>query len=58
MLLIAGGVAIVIAHNEFVELVVILIGLYVAYAGVAELMRLTISETGSRRQSASAGAPP
>ncbi len=45
LLLIAAGVAIVIAHNEFVELVVILIGLYVAYAGVAELMRLTISET-------------
>lgn len=46
LLLIVGGVAIIIAHNEFVQLAVILIGLYVAYAGVAELMRLTISETG------------
>ncbi len=46
LLLIVGGVAIIIAHNEFVQLVVILVGLYVAYAGVAELMRLTISESG------------
>ncbi len=45
LLLIVVGAAIIVARDEFVELVAILIGLYVAYAGVAELMRLTISDS-------------
>ncbi len=39
--LIVAGVLIVIRNDEFLSLLATLIGLYVAYAGVAELMRLT-----------------
>lgn len=42
VLLLAGGVLIVIGKAVFLHLVAILVGLYVAYAGVSELMRLTI----------------
>ncbi len=44
LLLIVAGVLIVVDAREFVVLVITLAGLYVAYAGVAELLRLTISE--------------
>ena len=40
--LIAAGVLIVVRSDAFVDLVVLLIGLYVAYAGVAELMRMIL----------------
>jgi hypothetical protein len=42
-LLVAGGVLIVINHEFVVELVAVLAGLYLVYAGVSELMRLTIA---------------
>ena len=41
--LIAVGVLIVIRNDAFLSLVATVIGLYVAYAGVAELMRLTVA---------------
>jgi hypothetical protein len=41
--LIALGILIVVRRDLFVDLVVVLVGLFVAYAGVAELMRMTIS---------------
>lgn len=41
--LIAAGVLIVIRNDAFLSLLATAIGLYVAYAGVAELMRLTLS---------------
>ena len=40
--LIAVGVLIILRRDAFVDLVMLLVGLYVAYAGVAELMRMTI----------------
>jgi hypothetical protein len=39
--LIAAGVLIVLRNTEFLSLLATLLGLYIAYAGVAELMRLT-----------------
>jgi uncharacterized membrane protein HdeD (DUF308 family) len=40
--LIAAGVLIILRRDAFLDLVVIFTGLYVVYAGVAELMRMTI----------------
>ena len=40
--LIAAGVLIIVGRDAVLALAVILLGLYVAYAGVAELMRMTI----------------
>ena len=42
-LLITVGLLIVVRNDAFLSLVATAIGIYVAYAGVAELMRLTIS---------------
>jgi hypothetical protein len=42
LVLIAAGVLIIAQRDLFVDLAVLLIGLYVAYAGVAELMRLLL----------------
>ncbi|HEY8000634.1 MAG TPA: hypothetical protein VID76_01780 [Solirubrobacterales bacterium] len=42
LVLITVGVLIVLRRDVFVDLVVILVGLYVAYAGVSELMRLIL----------------
>jgi hypothetical protein len=39
--LIVAGVLIILRNNEFLSLLATLIGIYIAYAGVAELMRLT-----------------
>jgi hypothetical protein len=39
--LIAVGILIIVRNDEFLALVATLVGLYIAYAGVAELMRLT-----------------
>ncbi len=52
--LLAAGILIVVRHQAFVELAAILVGLYIAYAGAAELLRMTIpatpeSERGARR---------
>jgi hypothetical protein len=43
LLLLAVGILIVVGHQAFVELVAIIIGLYVAFAGASELMRLIIA---------------
>lgn len=52
-LLLAVGILIVVRHRDFLDLLAILAGLYLAYAGASELMRLTIpAEAG-----AEAGAP-
>jgi hypothetical protein len=40
--LIAAGVLIIVERDAFVDLVVILIALYIAYAGVSELMRMLL----------------
>ncbi len=42
--LVVVGVLIVIRRDAFVDLVVILTGLYVAYAGVSELMRMVLPD--------------
>jgi hypothetical protein len=42
LLLVVAGVLIVLRHETFVDLFVISLGLYVAYAGVSELMRMTL----------------
>ncbi len=46
IVLIVAGVLIVIRNDEFVSLAVTIVGLYIAYAGVAELMRLTTATPG------------
>jgi hypothetical protein len=48
--LIAAGVLIVLNRDAFVDLVALLVGLYVAYAGVSELMRLTLPEVPAEAQ--------
>src|SRR5918996_323559 len=45
--LLAAGIVIVVARAAVIELVVIFAGVYVAYAGAAELMRLTVPEPGT-----------
>jgi hypothetical protein len=40
---VAAGVLIIVRNEEFLSLVATAVGLFVAYAGVAELMRLTVS---------------
>ena len=40
--LIATGILIIVRRDAFVDLVVILTGLYITYAGVSELMRMTV----------------
>jgi len=42
LLLILAGVLIIVRSDVFVDLAVLLIGVYVAYAGVSELMRMVI----------------
>jgi hypothetical protein len=44
--LIVAGTLIVVRNGEFVTLLVTVVGLYIAYAGVAELMRLTTAAPG------------
>jgi hypothetical protein len=44
MLLLAAGILVVIEHEFVIDLVAILVGLFLAYAGAAELMRLTIAD--------------
>ena len=48
--LIVAGIAIVVLRDQVVDLVVILAGLYVAYAGVSELMRMTIAAGEAERE--------
>ena len=48
------GVLIVVEHEFVIDLVAILVGLYLAYAGAAELMRLTIPARARRARSATA----
>jgi hypothetical protein len=43
VLLVAAGILIVVRNQAFLSLLATLVGLFVAYAGVAELMRLTIA---------------
>jgi hypothetical protein len=45
VLLLVGGIIVIVEHEGVVDLVFILIGLYIAYAGAAELMRLTTAAT-------------
>ncbi len=42
-LLLAAGILVVVEHEFVIDLVVVLGGLFLAYAGAAELMRLTLS---------------
>jgi hypothetical protein len=49
LLLIAVGILIIVRHDAAIDAAVIIGGLYVAYAGVSELMRLTISNVASER---------
>ncbi len=49
------GILIVVENRLFLELIAILVGLYVAYAGASELMRLTIPETSYEESSAKRG---
>ncbi|MGH2952735.1 MAG: hypothetical protein ACRDK9_01780 [Solirubrobacterales bacterium] len=53
--LLLAGIVIVIAHDAVIELAVILAGIYVAYAGAAELMRLTVPEPGAGPARATGG---
>ncbi len=53
--LVAVGVLIVVRHEAFVELVAILVGLYVAYAGASELMRLTVPDAPGEAEAARGG---
>jgi hypothetical protein len=48
--LIAVGVVVIVRHEAVIELAVIAIGLYIAYAGVSEVMRMSF--TGSEEQRA------
>jgi hypothetical protein len=43
IVLVAAGVLIVVRNQAFLSLIATLVGVFVAYAGVAELMRLTIA---------------
>jgi hypothetical protein len=43
VLLVAAGILIVVRNEAFLTLIATLVGVFVAYAGVAELMRLTIA---------------
>ena len=43
VLLVAAGILIVLRNQAFLSLLATLVGVFVAYAGVAELMRLTIA---------------
>jgi hypothetical protein len=45
VLLLVGGIIVIVEHEGVVDLVFILIGLYVAFAGASELMRLTTAAT-------------
>jgi hypothetical protein len=44
LLLLAAGILIVVRNGEFVSLAATAIGLYVAYVGVSELMRLSLAD--------------
>lgn len=46
LVLIAAGILILVRNGEFVTLLVTVLGLFIAYAGVAELMRLTTAAPG------------
>jgi hypothetical protein len=41
--LLAAGIAIIVLRDEVLDLFVLVVGLYIAYAGVSELMRMTMA---------------
>ena len=55
VLLLLAGVAVVVRHQAMVDLVVIAVGVYVAYVGAAELMRLTIAAPEDRSPKSAIG---
>ncbi len=58
VVLLVIGIAIVVRPQPFVALIAILAGLYIAYAGAGELMRLTIAEPGEPTAEAQRGRGP
>ena len=52
MLLLAAGILVVLRRDTVLDLALLLAGIYIAYAGVSELMRLTLSETSADEQTA------
>ncbi len=55
VLMLVVGILIVVENRFFLELIAVLIGLYVAYAGASELMRLTIPHTSQDETEAKRG---
>ncbi|MQA74253.1 MAG: hypothetical protein GEU88_07945 [Solirubrobacterales bacterium] len=49
LLLLVVGILIVVRHDAAIDALMILAGLYVAYAGASELLRLTLSNVASER---------
>lgn len=49
------GIAIVLDPASFINLVAVLIGLFIAYAGVSELIRLTVADPGDTSQAETRG---
>jgi hypothetical protein len=49
LLLIAAGILIIVRHDAAIDAAVVIGGLYIAYAGVSELMRMTISNVAAER---------
>jgi len=47
--LLAAGILIVVRHDAAIGLLVVLVGLYIAYAGASELMRLTVAADAGER---------
>ena len=45
VLLLVGGILVIIEREAVIDLAMILIGLYIAYAGASELMRLSVAAT-------------
>ena len=56
--LIVVGVLIVIEPDAFIHLLALAVGLYVAYAGVSELMRITIAPATEEQREAGADPRP
>ncbi len=52
VLLLAAGILIVLRRDTVLDIAVLLAGIYIAYAGVSELMRLTLSSTSTDEQTA------
>jgi hypothetical protein len=50
VLLLAAGILVIVEHEWVEDLVFILIGLYIAYAGASELMRLSVAATPAPKQ--------